>query len=321
MLTSLTSYVDSALERPFVNAGTPGETFTNEGREDETSFTQELRLNWDSASLQAVAGLYYAREESEVANARALPFGGGWRDISTSERDSDNVALFGEATWRFAPRWRLVAGGRIDHLTQSTASTFKRDNFNPASADVSTASSSDSRETVFLPKAGVIYDLAERQTLGFTIQRGFRSGGSAIDFNGEAYEIAPEYTWTYEAAYRARLGASTTLNANIFYTDWSDQQVELQLVPGDFTTQIIANAGSSRLYGGEVEVRAQLFVKSKPSVAWVDTKFEEIQDSLGCPYSPSQMNRLSSWPDAGAASPTRGEGVGRTSRAIRRRNR
>ena len=75
------------------------------------------------------------------------------------------------------------------------------------------------------------------------------------------------------------------------------------------------------VYGGEVEVRAQLFVKSKPSVAWVDTKFEEIQDSLGRPYSPSQMNRLSSWPDAGAASPTRGEGVGRTSRAIRRRNR
>jgi outer membrane receptor protein involved in Fe transport len=282
-LTSLTTFADTELRRPSVNAGTPGEIFVNEGVENETFFTQELRANYDRGAVQAVLGLYFANDGSDTVNARTVPFGGGRTDRSTSDRSADNYAIFGEATWRFAPRFRLVAGGRLDHLDQDTATTFARDNFNPATPDIASADRTSNSETVFLPKAGVVIDLAERQTLGFTAQRGFRSGGAAINFNGVPYEFNPEFTWTYEASYRGGFGP-LLLSVNGFYTDWKDQQVELQLVPGDFTTQVITNAGASRVFGAEAEARASLSneLDAFASFGWVDTKFTDFNtDNFG----------------------------------------
>jgi outer membrane receptor protein involved in Fe transport len=298
-LTSLSALTDSTMDRPSVNAGTPGEIYVNLGGEDETALTQEVRLNYEGEALQAVAGIYYAHEESETQNRRTTPFSGGRLDGSNSARESDNFALFGEATWRFQPRWRLVAGGRIDVLDQSITSSFFRNYDNPAFTDTSSSSASSFEETTILPKAGLIYDLAEDQTLGFTVQRGFRSGGSAIDFTGTPYTFDPEYTWNYEVSYRGQFGP-TTVSANVFHTDWTDQQVELQLVPGDFTTQVIRNAGESRLDGFEVEARTRFTpeLTGFASVGYLDTEFEDFNvvtlgDFSGLPFPESPEWSLS----------------------------
>ena len=289
-LTSLTSMTDSAMDRPSVNAGTPGEIYVNLGGEDETALTQEMRVNYEGASVQAVGGLYFADEDSETQNRRTTPFSGGRLDGSNSSRESQNFALFGEATWRFLPQWRVVAGGRVDYLDQSIASSFFRNYDNPAFTDTASSSASEFNETTFLPKAGLVYDLTDAQNLGFTVQRGFRSGGSALDFNGAPYTFNPEYTWTYEASYRGQFGA-TSLSANVFHTDWTDQQVELQLVPGDFTTQVITNAGSSRIDGLEIEARTRFSETTTgfASIGYIDSEFEEFNvvnlgDFSGLPF-------------------------------------
>ena len=98
------------------------------------------------------------------------------------------------------------------------------------------------------------------QSLGFTVQRGYRSGGAGVDAtDGSPYEFNAEYTWNFELSYRASyLDGRMTVAANAFYTDWTDQQVEIQLIPQGFTSTVILNAGSSHLYGGELESQAIL---------------------------------------------------------------
>ena len=71
-------------------------------------------------------------------------------------------------------------------------------------------------------------------------------------------EFDPAFTWNVELALRSQwLDERLTVNANVFYTDWNDQQITIFGTSGspfDFRTE---NAGSSRLFGGEIEVRAQ----------------------------------------------------------------
>src|SRR3546814_2974641 len=66
---------------------------------------------------------------------------------------------------------------------------------------------------------------------GFTVQRGYRSGGSSGNIARSAtFSYDPEFTWNYELSLRsAWLDGRLTLNANAFYVDRSEEHTsELQ---------------------------------------------------------------------------------------------
>lgn len=111
----------------------------------------------------------------------------------------------------------------------------------------------------WLPKLGMTLDVTRHVALSTTVQRGYRAGGAGINQQrGQAFTYNPEYTWNYELALRSEwFDRKLTFNANAYYIDWRDQQVSVQLTPGAvFDTQVV-NAGKSRLYGFEVEVRGR----------------------------------------------------------------
>jgi outer membrane receptor protein involved in Fe transport len=280
--TSLTTYGSTNVRIPSINQGTPGERFVTDGVQTQRLFTQELRLNLSRDKLSGVVGLYLSTERNRRDTDRSTFFGGGRLDNFRDNFEIDSYALFGEGTLRVSPAIRLVAGGRLNHERQRNETSFSRDNFNPALPDISTTGSSRVSQTVFLPKAAVLFDLATDTTLGFTVQRGFRSGGSGVNgVTGQPFSFAPEYTWNYEGSLKSKLmDGKLFLTANLFYTDWRDQQVELLLDPLDFTTGVTLNAASSRVFGGELEARAvphpnlQAFV----SLGITDAKFKEFVD-------------------------------------------
>ena len=279
-LTSLSTLVDTEADRSSVNAGTPGENFTTIGAIEERLFTQELRANYDGANgLRAVLGLYYAYDRSDSGFSRSVFFGGGRTDTTRSLSSNRNYAIFGEATVPVLEKVDLIAGGRIDHNERELNSTFMRDNFNPARPDVSTADFVESEETVFLPKLGVDIELASDLRLGFVFQQGYRPGGASRNVSsGNIARFDAEFTDTFEASLRKELGRRGNLAINVFYTDWTDQQVEFDLDPDDFFSRITVNAGKSRLYGGEVEwgVRPTRDVSAFVSIGIVDTQFEDF---------------------------------------------
>src|SRR5262249_4415682 len=67
------------------------------------------------------------------------------------------------------------------------------------------------------------------------------------------------------------------VNANAFYIDWKDQQVNVQL-SGNIYDYETRNAGSSRVYGFEVESRFQATpqIDAYASAGYVNTRFKDF---------------------------------------------
>ena len=280
--TSLTTLSHSETKTPSINEGTPGEVFVGNGDIDQRLFTQEVRLNYNPGEdrISWVGGLYYFKEETKADSVRSAFFGGGRTDASVSNIDTTNYAAFGELTWPVASTVDIILGGRLQHEEQESELFATRAPLNP-NLNPALIASGDTDSTEFLPKGSIVWEFAPDYSLGFTAARGFRSGGVFINqVSQEASSFDAEETWTYEVAFRSTVfDGRATVNANVFYTDWKDQQVELQLVPGDFQSTITANAGESQLYGFELETRAQLSdsISGFASVGYVDTEFEEFE--------------------------------------------
>jgi outer membrane receptor protein involved in Fe transport len=191
-----------------------------------------------------------------------------------NDDENENVAVFGEVNREvIADRLTLTAGLRYDRETFGGSSVVinpeaeivgspfpEAVNQQVAAALLLMVNTSlqrlDAEYEAFLPKVGAVVDLTRDVSLGATVQRGYRAGGSESLPVGGTNVFDPEFTWNYEVAFRSRwLGGRLLANANVFYTDWQDQQVNLPIegTTGLFQTE---NAGESTLYGGELELRA-----------------------------------------------------------------
>lgn len=189
--------------------------------------------------------------------------------------ETSNYAAFAEVEYRVLPYLRLIGGGRYDRETRETSSSTTFTSVLPNSSLATKAT-----YNAFLPKMGIVYDFTDDMSLGFTVQRGYRGGGAGLNnFTGETFEFDPEYTWNYEVSLRSQwLENRLTVNANAFYTDWNDQQVTVAGPSGNALDTTIENAGASRVFGGELELRAlaaddlELFA----AVGYADTRFDDF---------------------------------------------
>ncbi len=266
---------------------------------DESAFSQELRVKYAGGGLDAVLGAYYAKThrdltfEAEVADATVflpVPPGTSARFGNTEDTDVENYAVFGEVEYRFLPDWRVIAGARYDNEQRDTllsSSTVLIPPIIPIPS--SPPQESSASYDAFLPKLGIVYDWNDNISHGITVQRGYRAGGSGVEFGtGRPFEFDPEFTTNYEYSLRSTwLDERLTINANLFYTQWEDQQVTTPGPSGTFLDSTIENAGESELYGGELETRflatnnLDLFF----NLGYVKTKFVDFpsRDQAGNP--------------------------------------
>ncbi|MEM8661220.1 MAG: TonB-dependent receptor [Pseudomonadota bacterium] len=141
----------------------------------------------------------------------------------------------------------------------------------------------DESETydVYLPKLVGTYHFTEEVSAALSIQRAYRPGGIGINpVSASAFTFDPEYSWNYELALRSIwLDNRLLVNANIFYVDWEDQQVEVDLsnTPQDEETR---NVGESELYGFEVQANfaATDTISLFASLGVVETEITEVDD-------------------------------------------
>lgn len=274
-LTSLSTYSYTDLQRNSVNEGTAGETNITRGDMQQYVASQEIRGNYAAGAWKGVLGVYLAAEGDDSGYDRPANF--GRNDVSRSESETFNAALFGEATYEFVSTWKLVAGGRVDHVDKTSENYFSRN------GNVTVDQETSFDETVLLPKLGLIKELAPEHTLGFTIQRGFRNGGAAVQTStGQSYTYDPEFAWNYELSYKgAFLDGRLRTGVNLFYMDWTDQQVEVRDDPTDFTSTRVTNAASSTSRGFEIEGRYLVAqgLDTFVSLGYVNTEFEDFSDA------------------------------------------
>lgn len=225
----------------------------------------------DASTAAAAASLYVsAMPEIPVDYSSLAPV-----EIETG-------ALFADGEFHITDRLSVLGGFRYDRedytITSVQSATFAGTYPNPLSypgyelvigglntvvgSFVAQASASAPTNTTsfeaFLPKLGLTYDWTGDVSTSFIVQRGYRSGGSQINIaRATVVPYDQEFTWNYELSFRsAWLDNTLTVNANVFYVDWSDQQVSVNLGLNEYDYQT-ENAGSSSLYGFELEVSHQ----------------------------------------------------------------
>lgn len=256
------------------------------------TLTQELRLHFDTSPFYGHVGGYFLKGNNDDTSAFAttfnlaalgvpgalLPFYTNPLPISRDAQfdiDTKNVALFGEMNFDVTETITVFGGLRYDYEEKEIADlqfislgatlptpttgipavdagiTAVNATINGAAAPVNRKTNSDFH--AFVPKIGFTLHWNQDLSTSFTVQRGYRSGGSDLKL-GEPNDFDPEFTTNYEIALRSRtFNDQVQFSANVFYTDWTDQQVLVSdpLLPGQFNTE---NSGESELYGFETAV-------------------------------------------------------------------
>lgn len=299
-IRSVTAFADT--ENTIKTA--PGAAFSRYGDNTQsTDFTQDLRLEIanDGNGLSGVVGLSYGHLKRDnfghsTANLDYFYTGYGFPNspvlfgYGTYGADTTNLAAYADLRYRL-DRWSFIAGGRLLRDTIETSedsnnlSTTDLDliEFLMTGIPVYDPYNAKTKATIeeFLPKVGVTYDLTSNQTVGATYNKGYRSGYEQVIRTLKTTIIStvdPEFVDTYELSYRSNwLRKTLDFNANVFYNDYTDQQVAV-LTP-TYGVQAIFNAASSHSYGAEFEARwrpippLQIF----GSVGLLKTNFDDIK--------------------------------------------
>lgn len=194
-----------------------------------------------------------------------------------------NNALFADITYRINDKFDVFAGLRWDREKQSNENEQEYGignanllpnpadyAFNPMLAQLigglngqllGMAAQASQQEPLtsetfseFLPKLGASYHFNDTITTSFIYQQGYRSGGVGTNVaRAETFVYQPEFTDNYELSFRSTwLDGTLVANANLFYLDWQDQQVNVQLSGNQYDRKT-TNAGQSEVKGFELE--------------------------------------------------------------------
>ncbi|QIL90749.1 TonB-dependent receptor plug domain-containing protein [Microbulbifer sp. SH-1] len=253
-------------------------------------------LGLSPALAQAVLGLYADFDPAAL------------NTIGYSTQAVESRALFADATFSVSDRLDLFAGLRYDRETQANAADNQfvianadqlpdpaNPSFDPmtaalvaglnaqmlAMADAASGTEPQKEDdfSAVLPKAGATWHWSEDMSTSFTAQKGYRSGGVASNIGrATTYSYDPEYTWNYELAFRSLwLDGRLSANANLFYVDWKDQQITVQLSENTYDTET-RNVGRSVVRGAELELAYQINASwsGYTGIGYSDTEFKEF---------------------------------------------
>tara|TARA_Y100000748_G_scaffold121028_1_gene101693 strand:+ start:2816 stop:4897 length:2082 start_codon:yes stop_codon:yes gene_type:complete len=272
VLTSVTSGTWSEYHSILDFDRQPTVTQTSPRHHEQSLASQELRLGYSSDQLDGLVGLYLGRSNGKIDDQ--LVNNGTVLLDQQGDTTINSQALFTEVNWRFVEDWELISGLRWDHEKNHTEIVYPVDALGIATDPVADEKLSSS---VLLPKVGISHDLSETQLIGLTWQRGYRSGGVNVRTRAAHDSYDPEFTSTFELAWRASwLDRRLRTSANLYHTDWKDQQVSF-LNLSDNTVQV-ANAASSRMVG--LELSAEYLLNAQwllsAGFAYNDTKYEDF---------------------------------------------
>lgn len=239
----------------------------------DKAFIEELRLvSNENERFDYVLGLYYQRQDRTSSQDSMLRGFKQWWDAAypaysaavISDRDFlyrnreryTETAFYGEGTWHITPAVDLTLGLRSFH-NRDVSDVFQTTGLWAGIVDSSTSHGnvSDSR-TLF--KGTLSWRFAERNQLYATISEGYRRGGT----NGTppTGNFAENPAWTtyradsvrnYEIGVKGTAGG-VTYNADIFYVDWKNPQVNSSTpLWGFFAVQ---NAQKASTRGVELEI-------------------------------------------------------------------
>ena len=264
------------------NSAAPQDFEAVRTRLDQDQFSQELQAFGSlSGWLDYVAGLYYFRESARenwfplhhISSFPALATGD--RADAVTLRGEDNaieneaVALYGQLTWSpdvVDSRLHISFGWRHSEDERSVDRTFRQDTYldfgddvlGPLQAiDFAAAASRNFDDDSF--SLIVEYDWTDELHLYGKYVEAYKSGGFNVRDPDPAFfsrGFDAEKNHTVELGFKGELlQRQVRINSALFYSDFSDLQLNILLPEGISDTRVF-NSGSARLSGFEVELLA-----------------------------------------------------------------
>jgi outer membrane receptor protein involved in Fe transport len=259
-------------------SGTENDPSAQWSEEFRVASTGDGRFNW-------VAGAYYSRFWATWNFDGTTQNPSTFMDIGTFQPATTNqwfnassptaisqYALFGDGTYSITDRLKATVGLRGYTYDYKFASSISGWGSGLGAAAPSITSTSQS-ETGVNPKFNLSYEFDKDLMVYANIARGSRPGGgnaaypttgpywSAVfapyNFPGGKWPTSykSDSVWSYEVGEKARFfDRRLTVNASAYYEDWSN--IQLEALPGDWPLNI--NGNSAKIYGGEIEARADL---------------------------------------------------------------
>lgn len=234
--------------------------FRGEIRDTADQMSVEARLtSAGQGPLRYVLGAFVFSEEQDTLNY----FRQGRLSTTrfTPRLKTESIAAFGQLTFDVTEALRLIAGGRYTHeeKTQLTASV-SGGLPGPVDPPLGAPFTGELSFSKFTWKAGVEFDAGPASLVYANVATGFKSGGFYVA-SPPTNVFAPETLTAYTFGAKNRfLDNRLQLNFEAFYWDYKDQQVTFVggirtgnglFAQGSLTT----NAGKSRIYGAELEMR------------------------------------------------------------------
>ncbi len=264
---------------------------TSSSDESFVDRSQELRLasNGDGRLQWLIGAFYYTNDVRVLAKsqapltAAAVATNGVPRSLSQIE----SLSIFGSLGYEFTDRLRGTVELRYETEDQDYNQAPSRPGGTGASALVRT---SDQSFEFVTPRVTLDYDLTPDSMLYASIARGAKAGGFNTNLNitTDQWTYDPEYTWNYEIGSKNTfMDGALRLNAAIFYTDWTDQQVACQnpISAGGTSTQrtYTCNVGQAQVLGLELDGVWQLSDQFSitANYAYTDATYSKfVDDSL-----------------------------------------
>ncbi|MEM1196441.1 MAG: TonB-dependent receptor [Pseudomonadota bacterium] len=298
--------------------------FLGTGLTEDRTYTAELRASFNYEGINGWIGGYFFDNSRDLTSGgvippNLIPFPLDPPDTilnlnSTSGIGTRNYALFGNLTFAVTERLTIDLGARYDW--EDFESSGLSGSLNPDPEDctipafvtflglggqpctalapliITGEPPAMTSFGAFLPRGSIIYDFDDDRSISFTIARGYRAGGVVqriviTDFSLQTFD--PEFLTNYEFAFRSEWpDLGLTFNANIFYSDWTDQQVSIPGPTGGQFDFFTVNAGGSELYGAEfsaqLELTDRLELFGNAGLLWTEfTDFAFAVDENGDP--------------------------------------
>ncbi len=274
-------------------------------------FSVENQLLYKHENVTNLLGIHAHdfRLKDEYDFKLLYPIGGGASTPLSVQQGVDRInrafSLFDSVTYGFDHNQAVVGGLRAEYVEsryQTDVTAARVNDLGPGSnaaidnylALIRGSYDGKKSNAVVLPKLGYTVD-DDLNHWGLVYTRGYRTSGVAINRRrATAVEYDPEFTNNYEFSYKYA-GTNFQFSSNLFWIDWRDQQVQVQLSNDFYDTQV-QNAGQSEVYGGEIEGKSILATGSTLTlgIGYSDTKFKTFQTST-INYADKKFPFASNW--------------------------
>jgi len=283
---------------------------------NNSNFTQqshELRLAYRSSRLQAQVGLYYFRENYDLAGVLfglISPTPGTPGYIYGFFQDpggNRSLAAFGQATYSLTDRLRVTGGLRWtqDEKFRQGRTVIRAnlsDPFNPATDTLNNARLKNDK---VIWKASTDFDLTPDTLLYGTVSTGYKVGGfndgcgvgdagCRSPLPDEALFYRPETLTSYELGIKTKtLNNRLRISADYFHYDYNDLQLTQVSSICGVPCQLTTNAAKAKVDGVEVE---GVFVASRSSSfdfsgTWLNARYADWQIVPGVNFRGLKLDR------------------------------